>query len=72
MARLRLTTGVPDRFAGVPRQALAARTAPLPEQYTDPSRDPTTISPAGPIAGDESMGPSVAKDQTSVPSGDTA
>jgi len=42
------------------------------KQYTDPSREPTTTSPVGPMAGDEATGPSVAKDHTSVPSGDTA
>src|ERR1700722_10559592 len=42
------------------------------KQYTEPSREPTTTSPAGPMAGDESTGPSVAKDHTSVPSGATA
>jgi hypothetical protein len=42
------------------------------KQYTDPSREPTTTSPVGPMAGDESMGPSVANDHTSVPSGETA
>jgi GDP-D-mannose dehydratase len=47
-------------------------TRPYWKQYTDPSREPTTISPKGPMAGDELMGPSVANDQRRVPSGEIA
>jgi len=56
-----------DRIARVPRQGHGCCS--YRKQYTEPSREPTTTSPVGPMAGDESMGPSVAKDHTRVPSG---
>jgi hypothetical protein len=59
-------------IARLPRYRRALPSADYRKQYTDPSREPTTTSPVGPMAGDESMGPSVAKDHTSVPSGATA
>jgi len=78
-ARLRSAAVSPDRSAGVPRcpevsrdRRFTAFAASYRKQYTDPSREPTTTSPVGPMAGDEATGPSVAKDHTSVPSGDTA